>query len=52
VLSGRLQTLGTDIADPLERLAAITAIAAIAAIAEATVASRSGSDRSTTNQVL
>ncbi len=43
VLSGRLQTLGTDIADPLERLAAI---------AEATAASRSGSDQSTTTQVL
>lgn len=42
-LSGRLQTLGTDIADPLERLAAI---------AEATAASRSGSDQSTTTRLL
>jgi WS/DGAT/MGAT family acyltransferase len=42
-LFGRLQSLGTDIADPLERLATI---------AESTAASRSGSDRSTTNQLL
>jgi WS/DGAT/MGAT family acyltransferase len=42
-LFGRLQTLGTNIADPLDRLAAI---------AEATAASRSGSDRSTTTQLL
>jgi diacylglycerol O-acyltransferase / wax synthase len=42
-LSGRLQSLGTDIADPLERLATI---------AEATSRSRSESDQSTTNQVL
>ncbi|MDT7719338.1 MAG: diacylglycerol O-acyltransferase / wax synthase, partial [Mycobacterium sp.] len=42
-LSGRLQTLGTDVADPLERLAAI---------AEATAASRAGSDQSTTTQLL
>jgi hypothetical protein len=42
-LFGRLQSLGTDIADPLERLATI---------AEATAVSRSGSDQSTTNQLL
>jgi len=42
-LFGRLQTLGTDIADPLERLAAI---------AEASAASRSGSDQATTTQLL
>ncbi|MFZ0905503.1 MAG: wax ester/triacylglycerol synthase family O-acyltransferase [Mycobacterium sp.] len=42
-LFGRLQTLGTNIVDPLERLAAI---------AEATAASRSGSDQSTTTQLL
>ena len=42
-LFGRLQTLGTDIADPLERLAGI---------AQATAASRSGSDQSTTSQLL
>ena len=42
VLFGRLQTLGTDIADPLKRLEAI---------AESTVASRSGSD-STRTQLL
>jgi diacylglycerol O-acyltransferase / wax synthase len=42
-LFGRLQTLGTDIADPLERLAAI---------AKATAASRSGSDQSTTTRLL
>jgi len=42
-LSGRLQALGTDIADPLERLAAI---------AEATAAGRSGSDQSTTTHLL
>jgi diacylglycerol O-acyltransferase / wax synthase len=40
---GRLQTLGTDIADPLERLAAI---------AEATSAGRSGADKSTGTQLL
>ena len=37
MLFGRLQTLGTDIADPLERLASI---------AEATAGSRSESDQS------
>ena len=42
VLFGRLQTLGTDIADPLKRLEAI---------AESTAASRSGSD-STRTQLL
>lgn len=42
-LFGRLQKLGTDIADPLERLSAI---------AEATAPSRSGSDQSTTTQLL
>ena len=42
-LFGRLHKLGTDIADPLERLAAI---------AKATAASRSGSDQSTTTQLL
>src|SRR6201996_7673164 len=42
-LSGRLQSLGTDIADPLERLAAI---------AEGSAASRSGSDHATTTQLL
>src|SRR5271156_1195975 len=42
-LSGRLQTLGTNIADPLERLSAI---------AEGSAASRSGSDHSTTTQLL
>jgi WS/DGAT/MGAT family acyltransferase len=42
-LSGRLQSLGTNIADPLERLAAI---------AEGSAASRSGSDHSTTTQLL
>ena len=42
-LFGRLQALGTDIADPLERLAAI---------AEATAASRAGSTQSTTTQLL
>jgi diacylglycerol O-acyltransferase / wax synthase len=42
-LFGRLQSLGTDIADPLDRLATI---------AESTAASRSGSDQSTTNQLL
>ncbi len=42
-LSGRLQTLGTNIADPRERLAAI---------AEGSAASRSGSDHSTTTQLL
>jgi diacylglycerol O-acyltransferase / wax synthase len=43
VLFGRLQTLGTNISDPLDRLAAI---------AEATAASRSASDQSTTTQLL
>jgi diacylglycerol O-acyltransferase / wax synthase len=43
VLFGRLQTLGTDIADPLERLAAI---------AEATAGSRSESDQSTRTQLV
>jgi diacylglycerol O-acyltransferase / wax synthase len=42
-LFGRLHKLGTDIADPLERLAAI---------AKATAESRSGSDQSTTTQLL
>jgi len=42
VLFGRLQTLGTDVADPLKRLEAI---------AESTAASRSGSD-STRTQLL
>jgi diacylglycerol O-acyltransferase / wax synthase len=42
-LFGRLQSLGTDIADPLDRLGAI---------AEAGAASRSGSDQSTTSQLL
>lgn len=41
-LFGRLQTLGTDIADPIERLAAI---------AESTAGSRAGSE-STTTQLL
>jgi WS/DGAT/MGAT family acyltransferase len=40
---GRLQSLGTDIADPLERLATI---------AEATAGSRSESDQSTRTQLL
>jgi WS/DGAT/MGAT family acyltransferase len=43
VLFGRLQTLGTDIADPLERLAAI---------AEATAGSRSESDQSIRTQLV
>ena len=43
VLFGRLQTLGTDIADPLERLAAI---------AEASAGSRSESDQSTRTQLV
>ena len=43
VLFGRLQTLGTDIADPLERLAAI---------AEASAGSRSGSDQSIRTQLV
>lgn len=43
MLFGRLQPLGTDIADPLERLAAI---------AEATAQSRSESEQSTRTQVL
>jgi diacylglycerol O-acyltransferase / wax synthase len=42
-LFGRLQSLGTDIADPIERLGAI---------AESTAGSRSGSDRSTGTQLL
>ena len=40
---GRLQSLGTDIADPLERLAAIAA---------GTSASRTGGDKSTGSQLL
>ncbi len=43
VLFGRLQTLGTDIADPLERLTAIAA---------ATAGSRSESDHSTRTQLV
>ena len=43
VLFGRLQTLGTDIADPVERLAAI---------AEASAGSRSGSDQSIRTQLV
>ena len=43
MLFGRLQTLGTDIADPLERLAAIAA---------STAASRLGSEQSTRTQLL
>ena len=43
MLFGRLQTLGTDIADPLERLAAI---------AEASAGSRSGSDQSIRTQLV
>jgi diacylglycerol O-acyltransferase / wax synthase len=43
VLFGRLQTLGTDIADPLERLAAIAA---------ATARSRSESDQSIRTQLV
>ena len=43
VLFGRLQTLGTDIADPLERLAAI---------AEASAGSRSGLDQSIRTQLV
>ncbi|MGO9034304.1 wax ester/triacylglycerol synthase family O-acyltransferase [Mycobacterium sp.] len=42
-LFGRLQSLGTDIADPLERLASIAA---------PTAGSRSGSDKSTGAQLL
>ena len=42
-LFGRLQRLGTDIADPIERLAAI---------ATSTAGSRSGSDQSTRTQLL
>jgi diacylglycerol O-acyltransferase / wax synthase len=42
-LFGRLQSLGTDIADPLERLASIAA---------STAGSRSGSDKSTGAQLL
>jgi diacylglycerol O-acyltransferase len=42
-LFGRLQRLGTDIADPIERLGAIAA---------STAESRSGSDRSTGTQLL
>jgi diacylglycerol O-acyltransferase / wax synthase len=42
-LFGRLQKLGTDIADPIERLAAIAA---------STAGSRSGSDQSTGTQLL
>ncbi|CPR07280.1 acyltransferase, WS/DGAT/MGAT [Mycobacterium bohemicum DSM 44277] len=42
-LFGRLQSLGTDIADPLKRLAMI---------AEETAPSRAGSDQSTTTQLL
>jgi diacylglycerol O-acyltransferase len=42
-LFGRLQSLGTDIADPLERLASIAA---------STAGSRSGSDQSTEAQLL
>lgn len=42
-LFGRLQTLGTDIADPIERLAAIAA---------STAGSRSGSDQSARAQLL
>ncbi len=40
---GRLQSLGTDVADPIERLAAI---------AESTAASRSGGDKSSGTQLL
>lgn len=43
MLFGRVQTLGTDIADPLERLAAIAA---------STAGSRSGSDQLTRTQLL
>ncbi|BBX46355.1 wax ester/triacylglycerol synthase family O-acyltransferase [Mycobacterium cookii] len=43
MLFGRLQTLGTDIADPLERLAAIAA---------STAGSRSESDQSTRTQLV
>jgi diacylglycerol O-acyltransferase / wax synthase len=43
MLFGRVQTLGTDIADPLERLAAIAA---------STAGSRSGSDQSTRTEML
>ena len=43
MLFGRVQTLGTDIADPLERLAAIAA---------STAGSRAGSDQSTRTQLL
>ena len=43
MLFGRLQTLGTDIADPLERLAAI---------AEASAGSRSGLDQSIRTQLV
>jgi diacylglycerol O-acyltransferase len=43
VLFGRLQTLGTDIADPLERLSTIAA---------STAGSRSESDHSTRTQVI
>jgi diacylglycerol O-acyltransferase len=43
LLFGRLQTLGTHIADPIERLAAIAA---------STAGSRSGSDQSTRTQLL
>ncbi len=42
-LFGRLQSLGTDIADPIERLASIAA---------STAKSRSGSDQSTGTQLL
>ncbi len=42
-LFGRLQSLGTDIADPLVRLATI---------AESTAGSRSGPDRSAQNQII
>jgi diacylglycerol O-acyltransferase / wax synthase len=42
-LFGRLQSLGTDIADPLERLATI---------AESTAGSRSESDQSTRSQLI
>jgi diacylglycerol O-acyltransferase / wax synthase len=42
-LSGRLQSLGTDIADPIERLATI---------AESTGRSRAESDQTTTTQML
>ena len=43
MLSGRLQSLGTDIADPLQRLTKI---------AEETAPSREGSNQSTTTQLL